>query len=223
LNGGKLVKVQRSVVVGPVAQMTKSQAKQALEVLLRPLNEGVFSPTQRMTFGDFCDRWEKEILTHYRPSTQKFYRATLKRWIRPYFDKWQLEDIRPVEVQAFVNRFGEYSASVLKHLRATLSCVFDTAVKWQYVKTNPVAGLDLPEGKRVQRAKVLTPDQIQTVIRHLAEPYRTMVVVLAGTATLVFTRRRRDSGMRASCLEVGRHRLYRPGNQGAPVPIPGHR
>jgi hypothetical protein len=149
--------------------MTKSQAKQALEVLLRPLNEGVFSPIQRMTFGAFCDRWEREILTHYRPSTQKFYRATWNWWIRPYFDNWQLEDIRPAEVQAFVNRFGEYSGSVLKHLRATLSCVFDTAVKWQYVKANPVAGVDLPEGKRVQRAQVLTPVQVQTVIRNLAD------------------------------------------------------
>jgi hypothetical protein len=45
--------------------MTKSQARQALESLLRPLNEGVYSPVQRMTFGAFCDRWEKEILTHY--------------------------------------------------------------------------------------------------------------------------------------------------------------
>jgi integrase len=46
--------------------MTKGQAKQALEALLRPLNEGVYSPVQRMTFGAFCDRCEKEILTHYR-------------------------------------------------------------------------------------------------------------------------------------------------------------
>ena len=46
---------------------------------------------------------------------------------------------------------------------------------------NPVVGLDLPEGKRVQRAQVLTPEQVQTVIRNLAEPYRTMIVVLAGT------------------------------------------
>jgi hypothetical protein len=60
--------------------------------------------------------------------------------------------MRPAEAQVFVNRFGDYSASVLKHRRATLSCVFDTAVKWQFVEANPVAGLDLPEGKRVQRA-----------------------------------------------------------------------
>ena len=46
--------------------MTKSQARQALESLLRPLNEGVYSQVQRMIFGAFCDRWEKEILTHYR-------------------------------------------------------------------------------------------------------------------------------------------------------------
>ena len=33
---------------------------------LAPFYPGASTPVQRMTFGAFCDRWEKEILTHYR-------------------------------------------------------------------------------------------------------------------------------------------------------------
>ncbi|MGH9402666.1 MAG: hypothetical protein ACRD2P_11230 [Terriglobia bacterium] len=92
--------------------------------MLRPLNEGLHSPAQAMTFADFCTRWKKEILENYRPSTRGFYKDTLDRWIVPYFGDWPLGDIKTPEVQRFVNRFRDYSEPVLKHLRATLSRIF---------------------------------------------------------------------------------------------------
>jgi integrase len=93
-----------------------------------------------------------------------------------------LGEIHPPDVQAFVNQFRGYSTSVLKHLRATLSCVFQTAMTWKYVPHNPATGLHLPRGKSVKRAVVLTPEQLRLVITNLEEPYKTMAMVMAGTA-----------------------------------------
>src|SRR5262249_25640771 len=86
------------------------------------------------------------------------------------------------DVQAFVNQFRGYSTSVLKHLRATLSCVFQTAMTWKYIQHNPATGLQLPQGKSVKRGVVLTPEQLRLVITNLQEPYKTMATVMAGTA-----------------------------------------
>ena len=181
LVAGKLKKVRRAVILGLCSEITKGEAKRKFQALIRPLNDGVHSPAQVMTFVDFCGRWKKEILENYRPSTRYFYESTLDRWIIPHFRDWPLGDIKTPDVQHFVNRYRDYSQSVLKHLRATLSRVFATAVDWEYLARNPISGLKLPGGKPVQRARVLSPEEIQLLITHLAEPYRTMVIILAGT------------------------------------------
>jgi len=167
--------------LGFCSETTKCEAKRKFQEILRPLNEGLHSPAQAMTFADFCARWKKEILENYRLSTRQFYESTLDRWIVPYFKDWPLGDIKTPDVQSFVNRFRDYSESVLKHLRATLSRIFATAVDWEYLSRNPVSGLKLPGGKPVQRARVLSPEEIRLLITHLAEPYRTMVIIMAGT------------------------------------------
>jgi integrase len=181
LVAGKLKKVRRAVVLGLCSGTTKGEAKRKFQALIRPLNDGVHSPAQAMTFVDFCGRWKKEILENYRPSTRYFYEATLDRWIIPHFRDWPLGDIRTPDVQHFVNRYRDYSQSVLKHLRATLSRIFATAVDWEYLPRNPVGGLKLPGGKPVERARILSSEEIRLLIAHLAEPYRTMVIILAGT------------------------------------------
>jgi integrase len=181
LVAGKLKKVRRAVVLGFCSEVTKREAKRKFQETLRPLNEGLHSPAQAMTFADFCARWKKEILQNYRPSTRGFYGATLDRWIIPHFGDWPLGDIKPPDVQSFVNRFRDYSESVLRHLRATLSRIFATAVDWEYLSRNPVGGLKLPGGKPVERARVLRPEEIRLLITNLAEPYRTMVIIMAGT------------------------------------------
>lgn len=181
LIAGQLQKVRRAVVLGFCSKITKGEAKHKFEEMLRPVNEGVHSLAQEMRFTDFCARWKKDILENYRPSMRGFYEGTLDRWIIPHFGDWPLGDIKPAEIQRFVNRFREYSKSVLKHLRATLSCIFATAVDWEYLSRNPVSGLKLPGGKPVRRARVLLPEEIQLLVAHLEEPFRTMVVIMAAT------------------------------------------
>ena len=46
----------------------------------------------------------------------------------------------------FINKFADYSRSVIKHIRATLSVVMRTGVDWEYVERNPVPGIELRPG-----------------------------------------------------------------------------
>jgi integrase len=181
LDGGHPKQLQRRRVLGLRAEMTKGKAEQALRELLRPINGGDRAPEQTMTFGLFAAKWETEILSHYRESTKVFYKSTLDRWILPHFEEWKLAEIKTPDVQTFLNKFAGYSKSVLKHVRATLSIMMATAVDWQYLLRNPVAGVKLPAGKAVKRATVLTLDQLALVIANLREPYRTMAVIASVT------------------------------------------
>lgn len=182
LDNGKIRTVLRSRIIGPCAEISKSAARTTLQGWLRPLNEGLHAPIESASFQEFYEKWERDLLPTFRESTREFYRSTAARWIQPYFKDWRLADIRPADVQQFINLFaGKYSRSVLKHIRAALNCLFTTAVNWRYAKENPAASLKLPEGKAVGRATVLQPAQIGAVVNRLAEPYRTMVIVSAVT------------------------------------------
>lgn len=230
LEGGKLRSVLRSRVLGPSDEMTKSQARRALQELLRPLNEGVYQPVESAGFAEFFTKWERDLLPTFRESTRRFYHDTARRWIYPYFQNWRVAAMTPSELQRFINLFGgRYSRSVLKHLRATLSCLMETAVKWRYLRENPAAGLRLPEGTAVKRARVLSAEELRQVLGELQEPYRTMVLVgaLSGMrASEILGLRWEDVDSAAGTISV-RRRFYRgsvaePKTQGSQREIPVH-
>jgi integrase len=126
---------------------------------------------------------ERGVWVNYRRPTQAFCRRTLRRRIRPSFDTWVLGEIKPRDVQRFVNALWDYSHSELRYPRAALGRVMNMAVKWNYVSLNPVLGLELPRGLAPVRAQVLQPAEVQAIVNALARPYRTVVVIMAGTAT----------------------------------------
>ena len=177
LDGGQLKVPQRKVILGQRSEMTKAQAKNKLLEILDRIGNEPHAPEQTMTFGQFTAKWETEILVHYRASTKRFYKETLSRWILPYFKDWKLSDMKTPELQMFINKFADYSRSVIKHIRATLSVVMRTGVDWEYVERNPVPGIKLRPGKPVKRAPVLPVEKLGQLMARLPEPYRTMAVL----------------------------------------------
>jgi integrase len=182
LDNGKIKRVYRHRIIGSCEEMSKGQARAILQDWLRPFNEGLHTPTESIGFQAFYEKWERDLLPTYRESTRHFYQSTAERWVLPYFKDYQTGNITPSDCQQFMNMFGgKYSTSVLKHIRATLNCLFQTAVDWHYIKGSPSANLRLPEGLPVVRAKVLTPDQLRMVITEFSEPCRTLAMIAATT------------------------------------------
>lgn len=178
---GVVTQIHRSRVIGLQAQLSKDQARRILDGWLRPLNDDA-TPVELVTFQSFYDRWRKDLLPTYRDSTRRFYSDNAKYYVAPTFSGLALADINPRSVQAFINQFAQqYSRSFLKGLRATLNCLFNCAVNWRYLKENPAAKLRLPPGKPVQQAQVLSPAQIDLLVRNLFSPQREMVLLAATT------------------------------------------
>lgn len=212
LEEGKTKRVLRARVIGSCQELSKSAARGILEKWLRPLNEGLYTPIESAAFEIFYEKWERDLLPTYGESTRAFYRDTARRWILPYFREMRLSEIRPEHIQQFMNLFGDrYSRSVLRHVRATLNCIFGTAVNWQYLRQNPAMRLKLPAGKATKRAVVLEPDEMRRLIGALPEPYRAMVALAATTGlreSELFGLKWEDLDLEARTSSVKR-RVYR--------------
>jgi len=179
---GVLDRMQRTVVIGPVSELSKREALNQLKKRLGPMNEGEKNAQATITFDQFARKWEEAILPTYRASTRYFYQNTLHRHLVPQFASQRLCDIQPSDVQLFLNRKAErYSPSVLHHVRATLSRIFATAQKWKYVDSNPAAGVELPSKRSVRPKTTFKPNDVQQILSHLAQPYRSMVIMAALT------------------------------------------
>ncbi len=173
---GSMGAVQRSEILGNAAELSKGQAQRLLAAKLAPVNSGMVRPGSVATFKDFATEWEAVVLCSYRSSTRKFYKATLERWILPYWKEWRLADIRLMDVRKWLNSYAAtYASSVVKHMRATLSKMLSDAVEMGQIDRNPAKGFRTPRGKAVKRATVLSHEQIAVVISKMQEPLRTAV------------------------------------------------
>jgi integrase len=187
---GAIARMMRSQVLGPVSSIpTRGEARQLLNSLLRPTNQGLRKPQATMTFGDFARKWGDAVLPTYRASTRNFYKDILRKHLAPKFTSYRLCDIHTPDVQIFLNqKAGQYAPSVLHHIRATLSRTFASAKEWGYVDSNPALGVRLPSRRTVRPKITFEPSQVGRILEALQEPHRTMVLLAAVT------------GMRASEL-----------------------
>lgn len=82
------------------------------------------------------------------------------------------------QTQAFVNEQatkGKKSFNTLKNLKWGLSSVFAAAVKYGYIKENPVPNADLPPKGIQEEEKLPTAEHLDKLISALEEPYSTML------------------------------------------------
>jgi integrase len=175
---------ERSVVLGPVREMSKRQAQRKLSELLAAINQGTHKPEVMITFERFVlERFEPNILPTLRFSTARLYRHLSRRHLIPFFGNTRLSEIGPADVQMFLTGVSKrVSPRTVLSLRNRLSKIFGTAVLWDHVQRNPVKGVQVPALSDVKKRQTLTPTQFWTLSRELSEPYRTMVLlaVLSG-------------------------------------------
>lgn len=184
---GTVGRMMRSHVLGPVRRIpTRREARQLLNSVSRPTNQGLRKPHSTMLFGDFARKWEEAVLPTYRASTRNFYRDILGRHLVPKFAQHRLCDIQVPDLQIFLNQKAErYAPSVLYHIRATMSRACASAKEWGYLEHNPASGVRLPHKHPIKPKVTLQPPEIRAILNRLTEPHRTMVMVIAVTGMRV--------------------------------------
>jgi len=172
--------VLRSKVLGPISQVSKSEARSLLANCLRSTNQGQRRPLATITFEQFTrEKWEPLVLPTIKPATARYYRYELHRYLLPTFGPMLLREFDRETLQAFIvgKKAQGYSSSTLHGIRTTLSKILGQAVTWRYLEENPARGLCIGERAPKREPTFLDPKDAIRLIGAFPEPCRTIVIV----------------------------------------------
>jgi len=170
------------------ADMPLREVQKIAEEKLRPMNQGLILTGSAMNFADFVtETYSPTYLSLLSKSTQDSYRAHISKYLKPRFGRTCLRDLtRQTLQQYFSGMTGQVSYPTASKIRDVLSSILRSAVEVEYLNKNPIEGLRLPLDKRPRRAKpTITPEQFNNLIRHVPEPYATMIFVAMWTGLRV--------------------------------------
>jgi hypothetical protein len=123
LEDGLLRRVRRSEVLGEVAKLTKRKAQRVLEERLDVINAPNYRALSASTFARFVVRWQTDVMTQHKQSTQATIRGHLKDFLVPYFGSREVREIRPEQVQHFIVGV-KASPKTVRNIIATFRMIF---------------------------------------------------------------------------------------------------
>jgi integrase len=134
---------------------------------------------ETLTFGEFYERWiaSKHNL---KPGSMVSYEHTFRLHVLPFFEKKRLSQIKPLDVQKWINGIAasELSpATVARCFRYFRSCM-KQAEAWELVDRAPTLKINLPR-KDNGELEFLEPDDILKLLDKAKDPERSLFAVLA--------------------------------------------
>ena len=182
LNGRR---IYRKKVIGTVDQYCDaSAARGAVSGLLRGVNPSVIRLTFKpITIAQLCAHFEQHELARENSwrtfSTQKMYKAYLRRWVIPQWGDTELSAIKPIHVESWLRRLSLARSSCAK-IRNLMSVLFNHACRYEVFDQNPIR-LVRQSAKRRMPPTVLTAEEIKKLLEVLATRERTLVLLAACT------------------------------------------
>lgn len=160
---------------------TRKQAQTFLSATLVDIARGQWIDPRggQIPFADWAQRWSAARFT--RVSTAASDAGRLRNHLLPFFGPMALKDITPLTVRSFVAQLSQTLApKTVRNVHALLSTILRDAVLEGLLLSNPCAGIRLPKEARSE-AVFLSPTQIDTLVAATPAPYRTLILVAAGT------------------------------------------
>jgi integrase len=187
---GSIGRRRRAEVLGTVTELSsRSHAMELLTKRLNPINSGMHRPQSTRTFFSFVrEDWLPVVLPTLKYATQKNYRYFLDVHLLPTFGAHPLCDIKRETVQSFLaaKLSGGLAWKTVKEIRGVLSRALGAAEQWEYINDNQARKTKLPRRPlRLTPNPVLVPEQIRQLAAKLAEPARSIAVLLVLTGLRV--------------------------------------
>jgi integrase len=155
-----------------------------MEERLREVNQGAQRPESGISFGAFVEtQWKVLALPNFKASTQHGYKTVLNVHVLPAWRTWRLRDIERLAIQAWVSDKFRHGTGwqVVRNAWTLLSSILESAVEYGYLQANPARGVKFPQKAVKQKPAIIAGDDFVKLLRHLGEPYRTMVSLIAAT------------------------------------------
>jgi integrase len=231
--GSQGQRVYRKRVVGTTEDYPDSEAvREAFRSLIAKPSSGVLDvrPTT-MTVGDLCQHFRQRELVqddNWRSySTRKNYSFLLKRWIIPRWGKFELGEVRTVEVESWLRSLARARSTCAK-IRNLMSVLFNHAWRYEFFDRNPIK-LVRQSAKRRTAPSVLIPAEIKLLLDNLELRERTLVLLAASTGlrqSELFALRWGDIDFSQGTMNVTRSIAYgivgRCKTEASQKPVPVH-
>jgi integrase len=185
LEDGAIGQIRRWQVLGTVADLpARREAQTLLDERLRAINAGASRPEALISFGNFGEhQWKTLVLPTFKASTQHGYKTVLNAHVLPAWRDWRLRDIERLAIQRWVaDKFRQGTGwQTVRNAWVLLSGILETAVEYGYLQANPARGVKFPQKGRKEKPAIIAGEDFVRLLKHLNEPYRTMVRLIAAT------------------------------------------
>lgn len=171
------------------------EAERELMLYLAQLEGDNFYEPQMLKFKDFAEKWLAEYgKANLAASTYRDYKTMLNQRIYPAIGHIPIAQVRPLHIIEFENslrkhgvRFdgkpGGLSESTILYFHRVLSSIFETAVQWEMIKTNPVKRIKAPKAQR-SKVKAYGVEETTALLEALTgEPLKWQAIVHLAVAT----------------------------------------
>jgi integrase len=170
---------RRAKTLGPISTMTKTEAQNALAVIVQRINKQ--HHVKEYTLRNFTEQvvypWYER---KWKASTKQTTEDRINRHILSALGDKQLSLFTRDKLQDVLDTMAErgLSPSTIAHVRWDIHQIFRMAVNEELLNRNPAELLHIPRGKKRDRP-VLTAQQLQLAITALSLRER-LIVKLAG-------------------------------------------
>ena len=178
-------RVYRKRVIGTIEQYPDAgAARVATAALLAHLNgESGHDSGCKVTVEQTCEHFEQKELRSgdcFRSfATVKTYRGYIRKWIKPRWGSYYLDEVKAVDVEAWLRGLPMARSSRAK-IRNVLSILFNHACRYELFDRNPIRFVRQGAERR-SAPVVLTALEIRALVDHLGLRERTLVLLAAST------------------------------------------
>lgn len=169
--------------------MPLREVKKVAAEIISPINQGLVTTGSATNFREYVNNtYQQNELPLKAQSTRQRYKGIIKNYLVPTFGNSCLRELTPLTLQRY---FSGMASSPLSHeskdkMRDVLSSILGSAKKYGLLLTNPAEEIKLPPSRKGNRNKpYITPQQFNTLIQLIPEPYASMVFVAVHTGLRV--------------------------------------
>jgi integrase len=178
-------RVQRKAIVGTKQDLpTRAKAEQAAASLrLDVTKEQPQRAKAGLTVAQLVAHYMDKELNEQHPikaySTRECYRTMFEQHILPRWGNYRLSDVRSVAVEAWLGNLSLADASKAK-IRNVFHALYSHAQRYEWHDANPITKVR-QSAQRQHEPDILDVNELTRLLAALRDPFRTMVLVAAGT------------------------------------------
>ena len=151
---------------------TPSEADKILAKFITQIDEGSFLKEQKIKFVSLAQTWLDEYAKpNLKQNTVDIYKMMLNSKILPFLGNININRINKLTLTSFYNSLkSDYNLSTktIKNYHGLISCIFQCALEWEYLKTNPCNNMKLPKNEKdINKKYFLTPKELNVFLHYI--------------------------------------------------------